>query len=94
MSFEGPISNDFLNVGALNRAFLHLLQSDSRARESLRRLPRPIAGDLESLTPLKVDRLSAAPFLLMSFRERDDADRKGVAAGTTVLEPRNVAVGG
>lgn len=72
MSFNGPSSVDYLNVKALNRAYLSLLRSNASARHSADELPTPLRRSITSLTPRQVERLSATPFLLLSLRERDD----------------------
>ena len=72
MAFDGPAPVDYRNVSALNCAYLALLQSSRRARRSLHQLSSPLCRRITSLTPHQVDRLSATPFLLLSFRERDD----------------------
>ena len=72
MAFDGPAPVDYRNVGALNRAYLSLLQANRRARRSLHRLSAPLRNRFTTLTRHQVDRLAATPFLLLSFRERDD----------------------
>lgn len=72
MAFDGPAPVDYQNVRALNSAFLTMLQANRRARRSLTQLSSPLTRRITSLTRHQVDRLSAAPFLLLSFRERDD----------------------
>jgi len=72
MAFDGPAPVDYRNVSALNRAYLTLLQTDRRARGSLQQLASALGRRITSLTRHQVDRLSATPFLLVSFRERDD----------------------
>ncbi len=72
MAFEGPAITDYRNVSTLNRAYLSLLQVDRHTRKSLFRLAPPLLRRITSLTSQQVDRLSATPFLLLSFRERDD----------------------
>jgi len=72
MAFDGPAPVDYRNVRALNRAYLSLLQANRRARQSLHQLSPSLCGRITSLTRHQVDRLSATPFLLLSFRERDD----------------------
>jgi hypothetical protein len=61
MAFDGPAPFDYRNVSALNRA-----------RQSLHQLPAELSRRITTLTRHQVERLSAAPFLLLSFRERDD----------------------
>lgn len=72
MAFNGPVPIDYRNVGALNRAYLNLLQTERDARASLHKVSDSICRRITSLTRHQVERLSAAPFLLLSFRERDD----------------------
>ena len=72
MAFDGPAPFDYRNVCALNRAYLSLLQENRNARRSLHQLSSPLNHRITSLSRHQVDRLSAAPFLLLSFRERDD----------------------
>lgn len=72
MAFEGPAPVDYRNVSALNRAYLSLLQANRHARRSLLELASPLSRRITSLTRHQVERLSATPFLLLSFRERDD----------------------
>lgn len=72
MEFQGPSATDYANVTSLNRAFLALLRRDGPACRCLGELPVPLAENLAGLTGGQADRLAAAPFLLMSFRERDD----------------------
>jgi len=72
MTFEGPAPFDYRNVSALNRAYLSLLQADRRAQQSLRGLATTLLRRITSLNRHQVERLSATPFLLLSFRERDD----------------------
>ena len=72
MAFEGPAPVDYRNVSALNRAYLSLLQANHGARQSLHQLSSELRRRITSLSRHQVDRLSATPFLLLSFRERDD----------------------
>ena len=72
MAFDGPVPFDYHNVSALNRAYLSLLQANHNARQSLHQLSSQLSQRLTSLTRHQVDRLAATPFLLLSFRERDD----------------------
>jgi hypothetical protein len=72
MTFEGPAIIDYRNVCALNRAYLALLQADPHARHGLQRLAPPLLRRITSLSRHQAERLSATPFLLLSFREGDD----------------------
>jgi hypothetical protein len=72
VEFRGPGATDFENVHSLNRAFLKLLKCDPDAGKCLQGLAPTLAGRLSSLTDGEAERLSVTPFLLLSFRERDD----------------------
>jgi hypothetical protein len=72
MDFMGPSATDYDNVTSLNRAFLALLGRDAEIRRCLEGLRPPLADRLASLTAVQAERLATTPFLLMSFRERDD----------------------
>lgn len=72
MDFQGPSAADYANVTSLNRAFLALLHRGGAARRCLDELRQPLAEKLAGLSEGQADRLAATPFLLMSFRERDD----------------------
>jgi hypothetical protein len=72
VEFRGPGATDFDNVHSLNRAFLYLVRQDGQARQCLRGLPAALAGRLSSLLAVEAERLASTPFLLLSFRERDD----------------------
>lgn len=80
MEFRGPGATDFENVRSLNRAFLKLLKHDPGAGKWLQGLPPALAGRLSSLVDGEAERLSGAPFLLLSFRERDDEFWEGIFA--------------
>ena len=82
MELMGPRPADFENVRSLNRAFLRLLKSEADARKCLRELPRELAGRLSSLLEIEAERLAGTPFLLLSFRERDDAYWEAIFADT------------
>ncbi|HEX2139661.1 MAG TPA: hypothetical protein VHG33_08110 [Woeseiaceae bacterium] len=72
MDFQGPSATDYANVTSLNRAFLALLRRNGNSCRCLGELRPPLAEKLVGLTAGQADRLAATPFLLMSFRERDD----------------------
>jgi len=72
MQFEGPSAVDYDNVRSLNRAFLALLKREVGAARCLRGLSPELAARLPALTEHQAERLSRTPFLLFSFRERDD----------------------
>jgi len=72
MAFNCPRKRDFENVAALNAAYLSLLRHDPALRRGVRGCPAPLVERLRALTPQQSVRLSATPFLLFSFRERDE----------------------
>lgn len=73
MDFSGPQATDFANVKSLNHAFLNCLRRPSCGRHLRQQLPQKIQCLVEGLTDFQVQRLSSAPFLLLSLRERDAA---------------------
>lgn len=72
MDFQGPLPADFENVRSLNAAFLEMLQQDN-ARRYVQGLSQKHGRRLQGLKQTEMLRLAATPFLLFSFRERDDA---------------------
>jgi hypothetical protein len=72
MDFEGPSAVDYENVFSLNAAYLALLRRDPAARCSLSGMPESLIRRLVTLSDHQSTRLSRTPFLLLSFRERDD----------------------
>ena len=72
MSFEGPDKEDYANVVALNQAYLALLRRDKELCRGLNGCAEPLRQHLVELSQHRIDRLAEAPFLLFSFRERDD----------------------
>jgi hypothetical protein len=72
MLYESPQPIDLHNVCALNHAFLTLLRRDRAIRERLAGLRDDLARRLVSLDPRRAEKLAGVPFLLFSFRERDD----------------------
>lgn len=83
MEFQGPTGTDYENVHSLNRAYLALLRDEPRFRCCLEGVPERTAGRLISLTEPQAARLAETPFLLMSFRERDDRFWETVLSGDT-----------
>ena len=65
MEYEGPTSEDFDNISALNQLYLD--------RISLAETRSPAASGLQALTNTERARLAGVPFLLFSLREQDDA---------------------
>jgi hypothetical protein len=80
MELLGPAAADFENVRSLNRAYLKLLKREAGARDCLGELPRDLAQKLASLPETEAERLAGTPFLLLSFRERDDHYWEGIFA--------------
>jgi hypothetical protein len=72
MAFDGPQATDYENVASLNRAYLSILRRDVRSHLGLAHLSAELVGRLTDLTERQAERLSAVPFLLLSFREQDD----------------------
>ena len=72
MAFEGPETRDYENVVSLNHAYLALLKRDAVLRQGLSRVSGPVRDRLLGLGDTEIDRLSATPFLLFSFHEKDD----------------------
>ncbi|MDA0992141.1 MAG: hypothetical protein O3A13_00755 [Proteobacteria bacterium] len=83
MAFSGPELSDYENVVSLNEAWLGLVQGDTRLRSGLAGLPEVLIRRLTNLTRQQIVRLAETPFLLFSFRERDDR------YWTRVLSPRH-----
>lgn len=72
MEYPGPARTDFLNVRSLNGEFLQWLGRRNVAAAPLNKLPTDLAKRLAGLRLAERQRLAATPFLLFSFRERDD----------------------
>ena len=73
MPFDCPDPEDLIDVSSLNRAFLLLLRDRQRSCQWLEPLPEPLMTRIATLSVPQIDRLSCAPFLLFSIRERDDS---------------------
>lgn len=71
MHFQGPEPEDYDNVRALNRAFLHVISRRGNASLPAAGLPDSLAQQLKELDERQARRLARVPFLLMSFREND-----------------------
>lgn len=105
MSFEGPEIRDYENVVSLNLAWLDCLRNDRAAAAGLPPSPAPLCERLTALERPEAARLAESPFLLFSFRERDDRywdqvlarqsaqDLFGSAAGGEVATLANAALG-
>ena len=72
MSFDGPDDRDYQNVVSLNTAFLALLGSESALGRGLTGCSAPLRQRIINLSQTDSRRLAETPFLLFSFRERDD----------------------
>ena len=70
MDFQGPTPADYDNLRSLNVAFLELVRKD--ARQYLDGLSTDLSRRLQRLSRREINWLAATPFLLFSFRERDD----------------------
>lgn len=70
MDFQGPTPADYENLQSLNVAFLELVQKDGCRH--IEGLSRELARRLQCLSRREITWLAATPFLLFSFRERDD----------------------
>jgi len=71
MDFQGPTPADYENLRSLNVAFLELVQG--KGSRYLGRLPPELVLRLQRLSRSETGWLAATPFLLFSFRERDDS---------------------
>ncbi len=65
MEYRGPTPGDLANIHALNRLFLAGVSASGRSE-------RFAALGADRMTGTEIARLSSAPFLLFSFRERDE----------------------
>ena len=70
MDFQGPTPADYDNLRSLNVAFLELVRKDGR--RYLEGLSMDLGRRLQHLSRREIGWLAATPFLLFSFRERDD----------------------
>jgi len=71
MDYLGPQQADFSNVRSLNLEFLGVL-ARRQSSALLAGLPGELSQRVRALRPAQCERLAATPFLLFSFRERDD----------------------
>jgi hypothetical protein len=71
MEYEGPEPADLANVEALNRAFLRWLRTRAKRRAADDRVAA-LARRISALKECEIERLSRAPFLLMTVGERDE----------------------
>ncbi len=72
MSFDGPDGGDYENVTSLNQAYLTLLWKDRQLCLAPGGAAEPVYKRIRELNQHQVGRLATTPFLLFSFRERDD----------------------
>ncbi len=72
MSFDGPDRGDYENVISLNQAYLTLLRKDRQLCRTPGGAAEPVYERIRELNRHQVGRLATTPFLLFSFRERDD----------------------
>lgn len=72
MSFDGPVDRDFDNVASLNSAWLTMLGTEHALLRGLDDCPVSLRQRLTGLTRAEIHRLAETPFLLFSFRERDN----------------------
>ena len=70
MDFQGPTPADYDNLRSLNVAFLELVRKDGH--RYLDGLSTELSHRLKRLSRREIAWLAATPFLLFSFRERDD----------------------
>ena len=80
MDFQGPLPADYENIHSLNTAFLELLQKKD-GRRYLEGLSPQLARRLQRLSRREIRWLAVTPFLLFSFRERDDGFWRDVLDG-------------
>ena len=73
MEFLAPESTDLANVRSLNSAFLSLLRDSSAGKSLRQQLPRDLRPAVSGMSDPQLRRLTESPFLLMSFREHDEA---------------------
>lgn len=78
MSFDGPELRDYRNVVALNSAYLKLIGSERVLARGIAGCQEPLRQRILSLHRKESERLAETPFLLFSFRERDDGYWDGI----------------
>jgi len=78
MSFDGPETRDYRNVVALNSAYLKLIGSERVLARGIAGCQGPLRQRIMSLQRTESQRLAETPFLLFSFRERDDRYWDGI----------------
>ena len=80
MEYQGPEPADLTNVCALNIAFLDWLRARNGSEASTLSRSPEILEALAGMGRCQLERLSRAPFLLMSFREYDENQWRGLFA--------------
>ena len=78
MSFDGPELRDYRNVVALNTAYLKLIGSERVLARGIAGCQEPLRQRIIGLHRNESERLAETPFLLFSFRERDDRYWDGI----------------
>lgn len=81
MEYKGPEPADLANVCALNTAFLDWLRAHVSSGASTHSRTPEILAALAGMSRRQLERLSRAPFLLMSFREHDEDQWHSLFAG-------------
>ena len=91
MDFQGPTAADYENLRSLNFAFLELVQNNGR--RYLEGLSPELGRRLKRLSRREIGWLAATPFLLFSFRERDDDFWQKLLIGENCHDLFNVPTG-
>ena len=81
MEYQGPEPTDLANVCALNIAFLDWLRARGGSGAATHPRTPEILPALAGMSARQLERLSRAPFLLMSFREYDESQWRSLFAG-------------
>lgn len=72
MRYPSPEAGDFIEIRALNTAFLQLLRRGGEAVGGVSALPAELVSTLLGLGDEDMERLARTPFFLFSLRESDD----------------------
>jgi hypothetical protein len=86
MEYQGPEPADLTNVCALNIAYLDWLRARGNVRDAEVSMTPEISAALAGMTRQQLERLSRVPFLLMSFREYDEAQWRSLFAETPAAD--------
>jgi hypothetical protein len=73
MVYQGPTPADYENVRSLNFAFLTHMQTGIDGARYLEGIPHELVRRFQRLRQSEIGWLATTPFLLFSFRERDDS---------------------